>query len=66
MKYIILFLIFIIFFAVNRKITIQEDFDGIGKGFSQFFFPKSCCKYNDCYPGMYLGNNFWEKNNNKC
>ena len=39
-----------------------ESFDGIGKSFGQFFFPKKCCKSTDCYPGMYVGPNFYNKN----
>tara|TARA_B100001093_G_scaffold510644_1_gene576921 strand:+ start:2425 stop:2622 length:198 start_codon:yes stop_codon:yes gene_type:complete len=65
MNYIVLFLIFVLFYAINTKISTKEDFDGIGKGFGQFFFPKSCCKSKSCYPGMYLGRDFWQKNN-KC
>ena len=62
MNYIVLFLIVILFFAINRKREKREDFDGIGKGFSQFYFPKNCCKSKSCYPGMYLGADFWTKN----
>ena len=63
MNYIIIFLVFILFYAINNKIGVRENFDGIGKGFAQFFPPKSCCKTKSCYPGMYIGTDFWDKNN---
>lgn len=62
MNYIVLFLIFILFYAVNRSTETREGFDGIGKGFANFVAPRSCCNTKGCYPGMYLGNDFWEKN----
>ena len=64
MHCIIIFLVFILFFAINKKLEKKEDFDGIGKSFSRFFYPKKCCKSKSCYPGMYLGNDFFNKNLN--
>ena len=40
----------------------NEDFNGIGKSFAMYYPPQQCCKSNDCYPGMYLGNDFWIRN----
>ena len=40
----------------------QENFDGIGKGFSEYYHPQKCSKSKNCYPGMYLGNSFWKQN----
>ena len=53
----ILILLFLLILITN---TYQrtEHFDGIGKGFAQFYFPKKCCKKDDCYPGMYVSNTF--------
>ena len=33
-------------------------FDGTGKSFGQFHFPQKCCKSQNCYPGMYVSNDF--------
>ena len=57
LMYILLVILIIIIFNKNR-----EDFDGIGKGFTMYYSPQKCCKSKDCYPGMYLGNNFWTRN----
>jgi len=54
---IILFSLLIILIVISTQKI--ENFDGIGKGFGQFYFPKKCCKSKSCYPGMYLGNDFW-------
>ena len=40
----------------------KENFSGIGKSFSMYYHPKSCSKCKSCYPGMYLGNDFWANN----
>ena len=55
---IVLFLI-IVLSIFNRQ---SETFDGIGKSFGRYYHPKSCCKSKSCYPGMYLGNDFWTQN----
>ena len=62
MNIIILFLLIIILITCVGNI---ENFDGVGKGFGQFYFPKKCCKSMSCYPGMYLGNDFWILNRQK-
>ena len=59
MNIIILCLFFIVLLIISHPI---ENFDGIGKSFGQFYFPQKCCKSKSCYPGMYLGNDFWIMN----
>lgn len=46
----------ILFTTINNRYI--EKFDGIGKSFSQFYYPKKCCKYDNCYPGMYVRYNY--------
>ena len=58
MHVIIYFLIILLLFGILSPLKI-ESFDGIGKGFGMYYHPKSCCKSKSCYPGMYLGNDFW-------
>tara|TARA_B100001093_G_C26740737_1_gene976555 strand:+ start:402 stop:593 length:192 start_codon:yes stop_codon:yes gene_type:complete len=59
MNFFLFFLLTIIFFAIARGgFQKLESFDGIGKSFGQFYFPKKCCKSRDCYPGMYAGPEF--------
>lgn len=55
--YLVLFLILILVIVINQYQN-TEKFDGIGKGFGQFYFPQKCCKKDDCYPGMYVSNTF--------
>lgn len=56
--FIIILLIILIIITNNNF----EKFDGVGKSFGQFYFPQNCCKSRDCYPGSYLGADFWAKN----
>ena len=58
---LILILIIIMVLIINNTCNI-ETFDGIGKGFATYYHPQSCCKHKSCYPGMYLGSDFWMKN----
>ena len=51
--------IIIVMGVINR---LKERFDGVGKGFAMYYHPRKCCKSQRCYPGMYLGNDFWRKN----
>ena len=60
MNYIVIFLVFIIFLIINNK--SNEHFSGIGKSFGTYYHPEKCCKKNSCYPGMYLGNDFFTLN----
>lgn len=60
MEFVIFALFMIVILGVLNR--FHERFDGIGKSFSIYHHPKKCCKSKDCYPGMYLGNNFWQKN----
>ena len=53
-------IIIIIVVLIGLLILRKEHFDGVGKGFSVYYRPQECCKSKDCYPGMYLGNDFWE------
>ena len=62
MNFFCILLFLIIFFAIIRGgFQKLESFDGIGKSFGQFYFPKKCCKSRDCYPGMYAGPEFISK-----
>jgi hypothetical protein len=63
MNLFLIFLSLIIIMSIFKAgFNNVESFDGIGKSFGQFFFPKKCCKSTDCYPGMYVGPNFYNKN----
>ena len=57
---IIVVLVLIILVALFNK--NKERFDGVGKGFGMYYHPGPCCKSKSCYPGMYLGNDFWIQN----
>ena len=63
-KLIILVIIIISIFIYKNyfgKQEIKEDkesFDGVGKGFSVYYKPEKCLKSNNCFPGMYTGNDF--------
>ncbi len=54
----VIFILLIILVIITNTYQRSEHFDGIGKGFAQFYFPQKCCKKDDCYPGMYVSNTF--------
>jgi len=58
------FIFFVLFLVIilNLFNRFSVRFFGYGKGFSRYYHPKKCCKSDNCYPGMYLGNEFWNKN----
>lgn len=49
--YLGVFLLILLVIIINTY--KKEHFDGIGKSFGRFYYPESCCKNDDCYPGMY-------------
>ena len=55
-------LLIILIVVITNKNNQKESFDGIGKGFGMYYHPRNCCKSKDCYPGMYIGKDFWLKN----
>ena len=52
----------------NNKQSIEIEVakntcnEGDGKGFNTYYKPNQCCKDKGCFPGSYIGADFYKKN----